>query len=265
MMAPVGVVGQAVGAALLPSLTALHQREDAPGFDRLLTTTLRTTLGLGLLAAGALAALALPLVRLIYAHGRFSEADGELVAGLLRILAIAVPGWVVQQVAVRGFYARGEMWLAMGLSTAIALGVFPLYWLGGAARGIEGLAMASATAISLNAVLTIVWLRVRTGSPDPIGLLTTLTRGALVVSVAGIATLFSRPVLQAALPGISNWPIVALVGGGAVYGGVALLAARLFGDEPMRAGLDALSKRLLGMLPRRRRPASPSDPDDASR
>jgi peptidoglycan biosynthesis protein MviN/MurJ (putative lipid II flippase) len=152
----------------------------------------------------------------------------------------------------------------MGLSTAIALGVFPLYWLGGAARGIDGLAMASATAISLNAVLTIVWLRVRTGSPDPLGLVRTLARGALVVSVAGIATLFSHPILQAALPGISDWPIVALTGGGAVYGGVAVLAARLFGDEPMRSGLDALTKRLSRTL--RRRPAPPSsDPVDGSR
>ena len=63
MMAPVGVVGQAVGAALLPSLTSLFQKRDESGVGSLLTDTLRTTLGLGVLAGGALVAPASPLGR----------------------------------------------------------------------------------------------------------------------------------------------------------------------------------------------------------
>ena len=166
MMVPVGIVGQAVGAALLPSLTARHQDGDREGFDALLTSTLRASLGLGLLAAGALAALAQPAVRMVYEYGRFSPGDTRDVATLLVVLSAAIPGWVVQQVAVRGFYARGEMWRAMALSSAVALGVFPLYWLGAQSRGVSGLAAASATAITLNAILTLTWLGLRAGAPD---------------------------------------------------------------------------------------------------
>lgn len=240
MMAPVGIVGQAVGAALLPALTALHQRSDAPGFGALLTATLRTTLGLGLLAGGALAALALQVVRFLYESGRFSSADAVAVATLLVVLASAVPGWVVQQVAVRGFYARGEMWRAMALSTAIALGVFPLYLYGGRSHGVAGLAIASSLAISLNALVTLVWLRARSGSPDLAGLATTAFRGLLVVAIAAFATRRALGVIVSQVESAFGQ----LTLGGAVYAAVALVAMRWLGDEPMRAGITAIGSRL---------------------
>lgn len=240
MMVPVGIVGQAVGAALLPSLTKRFQQGDASGFGELLTSTLRTCLGLGLVAAGGLAAVALPAVRLVYEYGRFDGADSEAVAALLVVLAAAIPGWVVQQVAVRGFYARGEMWLAMGLSTGIALAVFPLYWTGAREQGVSGLAAASATAITLNAILTLVWLHVRAGSPDPLALIRTLVRGLLVVAPAGIVTALALGSLRDALP----WPFAQLVAGGTIYGAVALVGIRFFGDDALRAGVAAVVSRL---------------------
>jgi len=240
MMAPVGIVGQAVGAALLPSLTSLYQKADRTGFDSLFTGTLRTTLGLGVLSAGALATLALPAVRFLYESGRFSGDDAQGVAGLLVVLACAVPGWVVQQVAVRGFYARGEMWRAMALSTGIALAVFPLYWWAGGEHGVRGLAVASTTAITLNALATVIWLRVRTGAPDPLALAATLVRGSLVAAIAGLSSAVAVGLLSTRV----DRAFVQLGVGGAVYGVVALVAIRFVGDEPMRAGVSAVMSRL---------------------
>jgi len=240
MMAPVGIVGQAVGAALLPSLTVLHQREDRAGFDTLFTETIRTTLGLGVLAAGALATLALPAVRFLYESGQFSGDDAQVVAGLLVLLACAVPGWVVQQVAVRGFYARGEMWRAMALSTGIALAVFPLYWWAGREHGVRGLAVASMTAITLNALATVIWLRVRAGAPDPLVLADTLVRGTLIVAIAGLSSAVAVGMLSARV----EIATVQLLMGGAVYGVVSMVAIRFVGDESMRTVVDAVTNRL---------------------
>jgi len=248
MMAPVGVVGQAVGAALLPSLSALHLRKDADGFRDLFGETLRTTLGLGLLAAGALASLATPAVTLLYERGRFTAADTEQVAGLLVVLALAVPGWVVQQVAVRGFYARGEMWHAMGLSSVVALAAFPLYLAGGTALGVRGLAIASAAAISLNALITVGWLRARTGAPELAPLVETLARTTLIAWASAAAVWAALRGLAELFPAAS-W--LALVVGGGVYGIIALLGIRLLGDAPLRAGIDRILARL-----RRSRPES---------
>lgn len=240
MMAPVGVVGQAVGAALLPALTATVQRGDAIAFKQLFEQTLRTTLGLGVLAAGALALLARPLVELLYERNAFTAADTRAVTGLLLILAIAVPGWVVQQVAVRGFYARGEMWRAMILSTVVALAVIPLYLFGSQSGGLRGLAAASATAISLNAIITVVWLRGRTGAPGLRALLETLLRTALV---AGLG--FSGAKVCLSMTSMADaHGLVRLLAGGAIYGLIALVAARFIGDAPLRDGIDRILSRL---------------------
>ncbi|MEZ4330239.1 MAG: lipid II flippase MurJ [Myxococcota bacterium] len=248
MMLPVGVIGQAVGAALLPTLTALFQREARAEFDGVLTSTLRTILGLGLLASGGLFALADPIVRVVYERGRFAAADAVEVAGLLAVLAWAVPGWVVQQVAVRGFYARSEMWRAMGLSTAIAVCVFPLYWVGGQLRGVAGLALASVAAISLNALVTLVWLKARSGAPDLRALLATLARTLAIVAAASLAALAAARAL--ALRDPRAW--LALLGGGLAYGLVALVGVRFVGDAPLREGVVRVALGLGRRLVRRR-------------
>ncbi len=240
MMAPVGVVGQAVGAALLPTLTTLFQRDDDERFGEVLTTTLRATLGLGMLAGGALAVLGLPIIQLLYEHGRFSATHSSVVAGLLVILAAAVPGWVVQQVAVRGFYARGEMWRAMTLSTVVALGVFPLYLWGSQSAGIRGLAMASACAISLNALITLIWLRLRTGTPDLMRLAETLARTGAITLIAVTASAAGLHWLGAG----NASPISSLLLGGSVYGVATLAGTAAFGDAPLREALVRVVARI---------------------
>jgi putative peptidoglycan lipid II flippase len=208
---------------------------------------LRSTLGLGVLAAGALAALADPVVQLVYGYGRFGAEDTQAVASLLVVLCAAIPAWVVQQVAVRGFYARGEMWLAMTLSTGIALGVFPLYWIGGEREGVLGLAWASTTAITLNALLTLIWLHVRAATPAPLALLETLSRSVGVVVLAALPTVFALAWIRPVVP----WPIGQVAAGGAVYGVAALIAIPRVGDGPLQEGLTAVLARVSSRLPGR--------------
>jgi len=156
------------------------------------------------------------------------------------ILACAVPGWVLQQVAVRGFYARGEMWRAMALSTFIALSVFPLYLWGGQVGGIRGLAMASATAITSNAIITLIWLRVRCGAPNLATLAETLVRTTLITLAATAAT----TALLDHLTDLVTSPFISLFLGGAIYTLIALLGVRWLGDAPLREGLTNVLSRL---------------------
>jgi putative peptidoglycan lipid II flippase len=240
MMAPVGIVGQAVGAALLPTLTVLYQRKNQTDFTSLFTNTLRTTMGLGILAAGALAVLALPVVQLIYERGEFKESYSQQVAVLLQILACAVPGWVTQQVGVRGFYARGEMWRAMILSTVIALSVFPFYLWGGKNWGITGLAIASVTAITINAGITLFWLRIRCGAPHLMPIASTLLRTLTIAAAAGTATYLTLQALNS-----EAWmPLLSLALGGLIFGALAMIGIWLIGDVPVREGLSRLAAKL---------------------
>ena len=126
------------------------------------------------------------------------------------------------------------------LAAGIALAVFPFYFLGAREQGVTGLAMASVTAISLNAVLTIVWLHVRASAPDPLALVRTFVRGLFVVSIAGVITAISIGLLRASLP----WALAELIVGGAIYAVVALVAVRFVGDEAMRGGVEELLARV---------------------
>jgi hypothetical protein len=128
----------------------------------------------------------------------------------------------------------------MSLSTAIALAVFPLYWWGGREHGVRGLAVASTTAITLNALATVLWLKVRAGAPDPLALATTLVRGTLVAAIAGFCSVLAVGLSTAR----TDLAFVQLSIGAAVYGIVALVAIRFVGDESMRAGLDAVMQRI---------------------
>ncbi len=238
MMAPVGVVGQAVGAALLPTLTALFAaRRTAAGFDALLGLDAADDPRPRAAGRGRARALAGPVVGVVYQRGRFAwRRYATSVSALLVVLAFAVPGWVVQQVAVRGFYARGEMWRAMALEHRRRAGGLSALHRSGrpAGSGVLGLALASATAITLNALVTVLWLRSRAGAPDPARARATLwpagARGR------GDRWAAPRRVLLALSVGGSLGALLGLpLGGAVVRCGRGASATRCVGDAPLRA------------------------------
>ena len=236
MQVPVAVVGQALATAALPVLAGLHRSGRRAELEQVLGTTLATGLGLAVLAGAACVALAEPLVALLYRRGAFVEADALAVARLLRVFALAVPGWVAQQIAVRAFYARGDTWRPMLLGTAFALAAVPLYLALGARYGGAGLAASGAIAISANAAATLWLARRLHGAPPAAPLLAVLGR-ALAVAAPAVAAGWM------AAGGLSRGgsPVaLALVVGGAGFGAVALPLAWWIGGPELRGGLRRL-------------------------
>jgi peptidoglycan biosynthesis protein MviN/MurJ (putative lipid II flippase) len=163
------------------------------------------------------------------------------VAALLAILALAIPGWIVQQVAIRAFFAREEMWRAMGLGTAVALGVIPAYLVLGDRHGAEGVAAAGVLAISINALLTLAWARVRFGGPALLPLADTMVRSSVVGVAAAWAGRFG-----AGAAAMRGGPWFQLVIGSMVFLLVAGPGIRFVGDATMRETLSSLAERLAG-------------------
>jgi len=186
MMAPVAIVGQAVAAAALPVLSRFYSEARETELNETLERTLVNSLGLALLASGGFVVFAHPIVESVYRYGRFGATDALEVAGLLAILSLAVPGWVTQQIAVRAFYAREQMWRPMGLGTVIALAAIPLYFGMGQRAGAQGLAWAGVVAISVNALATLVWARLRFAGPALVVVGGTLLRSGGVALVSAL-------------------------------------------------------------------------------
>jgi putative peptidoglycan lipid II flippase len=241
MQAPVGLVGQAVGTAALPALADLHEKGRHQELGELVLRTLQASLTIAVAIAAALAALGAPTVRLLYERGAFTTEDSQAVSSALAIFCLAIPGWVVQSIAVRPFYARGDTWRPMLLGTVIALAMIPLYAGLGPRFGANGLAGAGAVAITVNALATLLLARRLHRQPPLVPLGTTLLR-ALVIALPAAAA--ARAVAaQLDGPGTVG-ALGAVAAGGLVFAVCVLPLALAFGDAPTRELLRGVGARL---------------------
>jgi len=256
MLVPVAFVGQAAATAALPTLSRLAAEGRRADLDTLVLRSLQASAALGVLLAAGVFALAEPLVALVYVRGRFTPDDALPVVAALRVFACAVPGWILQTLAVRPFYARGDMWRPMGLGTVVSLAAIPLYaWLG-PRLGASGLALAGALAISGNAFATLVLARRWHGAPALLPLAGTLLRAlAAAAPASGAALLAARAVAPLAPPGTLGAAVACAVGGVA-FAALGLPLAFALGDAPTQEALRALARRTWRVLGARARSVS---------
>lgn len=180
MQVPVAVIGQAVAAAALPMLSKLWAENKVDELNRRLLNTLRTVLSLSVISTAAIFALAAPGVAFVYEHGAFTAADHKAVTQLVLIYSFAVPGWVMQQMIVRAFYARGDTLRPMILGTILMIAAIPLYiYLSDIFSG-AGIALAGSIGMSLNALATIMFARKLHGAPVSRPLINSLWRSAAI-------------------------------------------------------------------------------------
>lgn len=152
---PLGIVGVALGTALLPTLSrAVRQGEAA---HDVLNRAIELALLLGLPAAAGLCLLAEPIITVLFQRGAFGPEAARATGEVLACLALGVPAHVLSKVLAPGFYAREDTRtpvrvaiLALAVNAAAAtLLIGPL--------GHVGVALAMALSSWANA-LGLAWL-----------------------------------------------------------------------------------------------------------
>jgi len=240
MLVPVAVVGQAIAAAALPTLSRLWAEGRREDLDRLVLRTLQAGLGLATLAAAACVAMSSELVGLVYERGAFTAADTATVAAILSLLALAVPAWIGQQIAVRAFYARGDTWRPMLLGTLVAVAAIPLYLSLGRRFGVLGLAAAGFLGMSANALATLLLARKLHGAPPLAALLASTARAGLIAVAAGAAASW---VTVDAAPTSTGGLLINLAAKAGVFALIALVGIPAIGGEAMRDTLRRVLRR----------------------
>ena len=182
---PLGMIGIAMGVALLPSLSrSLRSGEAAQAI-----TTQNRALELSMLftlpAAVALAVIPELLIGGLYQRGAFTADTTVQVARALRWFALGLPAFVLLKVITPAFFARENTRTPMiwaGVSAAINIGLgFALF----RQIGFEGLAIATSVAAWANvAGLSVILLRSGDIAPDR-RLLSRLPRIALAALLMG--------------------------------------------------------------------------------
>ncbi len=105
---PLGVIGTAVGTALLPLLSRQARAGEAEAARETLNRALEVSLVLTIPAALALAVAGQPIMLVLFGRGAFGPVAAELSAQALAAYAFGLPAFVVVKVLVPAFFAHGD-------------------------------------------------------------------------------------------------------------------------------------------------------------
>src|SRR5215813_13837158 len=159
---PLGVVGIAVGTAILPSLSRQVRTGHLPEAVATQNRGIELALLLTLPAAVALALLATPILAVLFQRGAFSPADTAATAAALAAYAAGLPAFVLVKVLAPAFFARQDTVTPVkvaiaAMATNLCLTLVLMQFLAHV-----GIALATTVAGWVNA-LTLLILLVRRG------------------------------------------------------------------------------------------------------
>ncbi len=118
---PLGVVGIAVGTALLPMLSKAMTKGDSGHASDLFNRALEYCLILALPAAIALAVIPLPLITVLFERGAFTAVDSQITANVLMAYAIGLPAYITIKVFSTAHWAREDTTTPVRISVVATL------------------------------------------------------------------------------------------------------------------------------------------------
>ena len=102
---PIALLGQAIGQAAFPRLANEAAGENWSQLRRALFRSLAAAIGLAVPALLALFFLGRFAIRLLFEHGKFDAAAGDLTYQVLSVYAVALPAYVTTELVTRGLIA----------------------------------------------------------------------------------------------------------------------------------------------------------------
>lgn len=193
---PLGVVGVAVGVALLPMLSRQIQARDETSAMDSQNRAIEISLLLTLPAAIGIALLAEPITTTLFERGAFGAADRMAVSAALGAFSIGLPAYVLVKALAPGFFGRYDTATPVKISVValVVNVVFALILM--RTYGHVGIALATSLSAWINAgALGIVLFRRGHFIPDK-RLLRRLPRIVFAVSLMAVVLWFGQMALE---------------------------------------------------------------------
>ena len=223
---PLGVIGTALGTALLPTLSREVRLGEGARAGETQNRAIELALLLTLPAAAGLVAAALPIVSVLFERGAFGAEASDATARALAAYGFGLPAFVLVKVFAPGFFARGDTRTPVQVAVAcVALNlVFNLALI--RPLGHVGIAVATSLSAWANAGALAYLLRRQGRWREDRRLLSRGARIALAAAGMGLALWAGRVALFDDLLALRHWRWGALAGllglGGAAYAALAL-------------------------------------------
>ncbi|MEO6910097.1 MAG: murein biosynthesis integral membrane protein MurJ [Edaphobacter sp.] len=158
--APMGILGQAAGAASLPFFSSLFSQHRQGDFAAAVNRAVSRVFAASLIAAAWMVALAPPIVDL-FRGGSFSRTDATETAQYFTIFAISLALWTAQGIYARAFYAARNTLTPAVAGSIITLLSIPIYRFFFHTVGMAGLAIASDVGILAHTLTLAILLHRR--------------------------------------------------------------------------------------------------------
>lgn len=240
---PLGMIGIAMGVALLPSLSRSLRAGDDTAAMNSMNRAIELSMLFTLPAAAALYVVPDILISGLFERGEFTGETTQQVAKALKLFALGLPAFVLLKVLTPGFFAREDtrtpmIWAGLSALINIILG-YSLFRI----IGFQGLALATSVAAWVNVVgLSLLLLKRDHFKPD-LRLWQRVPKIALAALIMGAALVWMR----AYMPDLGETGIlmdIVLLGalttvGGGVFGLAAALL-RAYGVADIK---EAFQKR----------------------
>jgi len=195
---PLGLVGVAIGLALVPRLARSFALKDSAATQKSLDDGIALSMALTLPAAAAMVVMPAFIMDAALVRGAFTSENAARCAEILRQFAWGVPAFVLAKVLTPPFFARQDTrtpmhfaLLTIGLNTALGATLFFLLQ-GQKIDGVIGLAIATSTAAWANIFLLAFRLKrddvYRVGRENWVRLIKILFATAVMSGIIGLAS-----------------------------------------------------------------------------
>ena len=207
---PLGLVGVAIGVALLPALSRAVQAQDHDGAQNTMDDALIFSMALTLPAAAALISIPFFLIDGLFTRGEFQVYDAHQTAAALLHYGWGVPAFVLTRILSPAFYARkntfGPMKFALvnvAVNLIVGIGLFNGLEIDGLTLvphlGVPGLAIGTSAGAWANVILMLISLIRRKmwhlSKRSATGLTKVLTAGLGMAAFLAACSYF-RPVIE---------------------------------------------------------------------
>jgi len=163
MQFPLALFGIATSIAALPTMSLYAVRGDHQSMKDTLNLALRVMLYMMLPATAGLIALGLPIVQVLFEHGRFTPEASRLTYHALAAYCLGLPAFAGVKIVVSAFYSMKDTRTPVRVATYCLLinmvGNLTLMW----RFGVGGLALATTLASCANAGILLYLFRRKLG------------------------------------------------------------------------------------------------------
>jgi putative peptidoglycan lipid II flippase len=253
MYLPIGLFGVSVATAAIPEVARHAARAETDAMRRTLSTGFRLMLMLSVPATVGLMLLSAPIMSLLFQWGAVTPHEARMSATALAFYAPGLAGYSIVKLASPSFYALRDARTPVTVSViSIVINLVLNIWLFGL-MGFRGLALGTAIAATVNALLLLALLSRRIDGIDGARVLTAFLKICAASAIMGAAVWVVDGWLAARLPEtllLDGTPGIAAARAARVFGaiaaglGVLAIAAHLMQIEEFRTAMARVLRRL---------------------